>query len=298
MLKAPSGATIVGAAGFIGSALSQAFDATGRSAVQVGRHDRLAEGTLLWDQVVASSTVFWCASSINPQIAAEHPERIDRDRTEFSGFLDRLMASGSQARVVLLSSGGTVYGDASTPPFTERSPTVPTSAYGVAKLSIERELLERTGRGLVVRVSNAYGPGQYPAPGQGVIGHWLRALRDGREIVVYGGPEILRDYLYIDDLTEFLLAVHDSRGDLPPVLNVGSGEATSLSTVLAAVGTVSDRHELSVVRHPARPFDLRESWLDVSLAGTVLGWRPRTAVEPGVTAMWRWLAGARAGQRT
>lgn len=286
----PNGrATVVGSGGFIGRSLAEALESTGAEVVRVTRSTPLSPGSEIWDAVVASKTIFWAASSINPQIAAEHPERAELDRRSMRDFLAGLSDSGSSSRVVLLSSGGTVYGDSMPPPHSEEAPTRPTSAYGAAKLALEDDLLRWEGTGTVARISNAYGPGQRIAPGQGVIGHWLRALRDRAEITVIGSPESARDYVYIADLVECFVMLHQHVGKVPTILNVGSGRPTPLSEVLASVENVSDQHDPVVVFRPARNFDLRDSWLDTRLATSALGWTAKTPLDDGIAAMWAWV---------
>lgn len=289
--------TVVGAGGFIGRSLTAAFEVGGVEVVKVARSTPIDPATETWHKIVTSRTIYWAASSINPQIASEHPERAEQDRGALRTFLARLSVGGAESRVVLLSSGGTVYGDSVAPPHAEDAPTRPVSAYGRAKLALEGDLLDWGGPGTVARISNAYGPGQGIAPGQGVIGHWLRALRDRAEITVIGSPESARDYLYIDDLVACFQALHHHLGDLPPVLNVGSGRPSSLSEVLAAVERVSASHRPDVVFRPARDFDLRDSWLDTRLAQRVLGWTATASLEDGISAMWAWIMSGEGSSR-
>lgn len=93
-------------------------------------------------------------------------------------------------RLVLMSSGGTVYGEAETLPITESHPTRPISPYGVTKLTLERYAhLYGVTHGLQViclRPSNAYGEGQRPFMGQGFIATAMASAILGRSITVFG----------------------------------------------------------------------------------------------------------------
>lgn len=280
-------AAVVGAHGFLGTALAAHLESAG---VEVRRFTRAvpayADGALaagLGDV----ATVYWAASRTNPTIAEERPERVAADEAHLVDVLGALRAAGLAPRVVLLSSGGTVYGDEGAP-FSERSPLRPAGAYGRAKARLEQVLAEHAERPVVVRISNAYGPGQAPAPGQGVIGHWLRAAAAGRPLTVYGDPATARDYVAVDDVARALARLHGAPA-APAVVNVGSGRATSLAEVLDVVRDVVARPDLEVRHEPARSFDVRATWLDVSLAREALGWAPRVSLPAGVTAMWDWL---------
>jgi UDP-glucose 4-epimerase len=278
---------VIGAAGFLGSAL---VSAAGRSGVPVAAYTRATpflspRGSP--DQGLARSrTVYWLASSINPALAESDPGRVRADREAFAALLRAVRTLPEPPRVVLLSSGGTVYDPAAPPPYGESSPTRPRGAYGRAKLELEAMLGAGHAVGVTVRASNVYGPGQPAVSGQGVVGHWLRAAARGEHLVVYGEPETTRDYVYVDDVTSALLAVHAAES-VPPLLNVGSGEPTSLKeladTVLDVVGDPALRWD----QEPARGFDVPRTWLDISLARAAIGWAPSTPLRDGLAAAWR-----------
>ena len=282
-------AAIVGSRGFIGRTLERRLLSEGVTVIPVDKGDMERPG--MSEQVARAATVFWAASTINPAIAATDPARVAADRAAFGEFLDVFEQAAHGGRLVYFSSGGTVYGRG-TPPFHESSPTVPMADYGRAKLALENDVLTRPFPSTVVRIANAYGPGQHPAPGQGVISHWLTALASHQPIKVIGSLDVVRDYLFIDDLVDALLRIHRS-AEVPAVLNLGSGTPTSLGQVLAAVEDVANDHSPVIAHTPSRSFDLDRVWLDTSLAEAALGWRARTDIRAGVEATWAWvLAGA------
>jgi UDP-glucose 4-epimerase len=222
---------------------------------------------------------------------------VHEDRETFVALLRALERLADPPRVVLVSSGGTVYDPAVPPPYREDSPTRPRGEYGRAKLELERRLQVAAlgpGRTAVARVANAYGPRQPAASGQGVIAYWLRALAADDPITIFGDPASTRDYVYVDDIAQALVALHTLAGPLPPVVNVGSGEPTSLADladlVRKAAGSAAD-----IRQAPARGFDLPHSWLDVELAAQALGWRPQTSLPDGIAAAWRWIRTPTAG---
>ena len=276
-------AVIVGSRGFLGRALAGRLRQAGVSVAGFDKGELTADA---FGMIGQARTVFWAASSINPAIAAGNPERVTEDRHLLVDFLDEFTAQADPARLVFFSSGGTVYG-AGTPPFSENSPTQPTTAYGQAKLALEHIIRERLPNSVSVRIANAYGPGQIPAPGQGVIGHWLQAAATNQPIKVIGDLDTARDYLYIDDLTEALLKIHRS-GPLPPVLNLGANTPITLRQVLRAVEKATSGKTLEVEQIPARSFDLPDVWLDSSLAEQTLRWHPKVDLDTGVAKAWEW----------
>jgi UDP-glucose 4-epimerase len=239
-------------------------------------------------------TVFWLASSVNPVIAEERPDLVDLDIAVFERALEALESDANPPRTVLLSSGGTVYDPANPPPYNESSQVTARTAYARSKLALEQALCSSSlppGRRLVVRVANAYGPGQLARRGQGVVAHWLEAAANHESLVLMGDAGTVRDYVYIGDLVDALVAIHREDRDLPPVLNVGSGRGTTLGELAQTVLDIVDDSSVGIDVRPARSFDLTRTWLDTTLATRTLGWRPRTSLRDGVLAAWRALVG-------
>jgi len=280
-------AVVVGAGGFLGSAVMRAFlaagiDATGytleRPLFVDGRLDADARG---------ARTVVWCASRINPRLAAEEPALIAADVADLDEAIAEFRSWETPPRIVTFSSGGTVYGPPSEPPFAESDDTHPVNAYGEAKLMLEEHLRASGLDAIALRVANAYGPGQRPAPGQGVLAHWMEAILAGEEVQLYGDPDATRDYVFVDDIARAAVAAH-AAPTCPAILNVGSGQATTLDDLLTALEPVVRPHVLRVARHPARATDTAHSTLDISLAAEAVGWQPQVSLADGVALQWKW----------
>lgn len=277
---------VVGAAGFLGTALVGAAAAAGvpveaftRAVPAVGR-DGVADPRL-----AATGTVFWLAASVNPALAEAHPDRVATDLAAFGSLLRALRELPRPPRVVLLSTGGAMYDPDAPPPYREDAPAHPRGAYGRLKLAMEAELAAADVPGVALRVSNVYGPGQPAVSGQGVVAYWLQAAAAGRHLTVYGDPGTTRDYVYLADVLDALLAVH-AADTVPAVVNIGSGRPTSLGELaellLAVVGDPRRRLE----QRPARGFDVPHTWLDVRLAADALGWSPTTDLRTGLRLAW------------
>lgn len=283
-LRDDASVAVVGATGFIGRALTSALGSAGtesagftRSVPPVGPDGRLAEA------VRRAGAVVWAAASINPSVAESRPDLVAADERAVAELLEALSREGSDARFVYLSSGGTVYDPTAPAPFDEQSPCAPAGAYGRSKLRVEHAVRARPGS-VVVRIANAYGPGQPVAPGQGVVAHWLDAARRAEPVVVYGPPQTARDFVYIDDIVAALLAVVATPHP-PQVVNVGSGRPTTLGELLDAVRSVVG--DVAVEHRDPRAFDVSRTWLDIDLARRSLGWQPVVPVADGVARTWR-----------
>ncbi|WP_051274989.1 NAD(P)-dependent oxidoreductase [Cellulomonas sp. URHD0024] len=275
--------------GFLGSAVLARLERDGRRAVALDRAnpsvvDDALSPELAEAYAVGPLTLVWAASVSNLSIAAARPDRARTDVDRFAEFLGAVARDAPTARVVLLSSGGTVYAPG-TPPFTEASPTGPTTQYGQSRLRMERMLVTSDVEGTVLRIANVYGPGQPARAGQGVVAHWLAAAAEGRPAVVFGGLEVVRDFVYVTDVADAIVRAGDEPRAAGSVLNVGSGRPVALREVWEAVGAAVGRDVQLDVR-PARPIDVPATWLDPELMRATTGWTAGTPLRVGVAAQW------------
>lgn len=278
---------VVGASGFLGSALTKVFKSRGTPTAEFTRNAPvLRAGGHPGSGLAGADTIYWMASSINPLVAENDHSAVERDADTLRAALEDLRRVESPARFVLLSSGGTVYDPLSPPPYSEQSPVAPKGAYGRAKRALEELVLDTMPGSTIVRVANAYGAGQPLAPGQGVLGHWLRALRAGRPIQVFGPASTARDYVHVRDISSGLVALH-GRSAVPTVVNLGSGRATTLGELLDVLRAVVG--DVQVEQLAARSFDVERTWLDITVAHRELGWQPQVGLTEGIADMWQWI---------
>lgn len=277
---------VAGSSGFLGAAIAAGFEARGATVARHTAEDPVLRGGRIDDGVAHARTLVWAASRVNPVLAAERPDLAAAERADLAEVVRALVALPSPPRVLFLSSGGTVYGPPEQAPFAESCEPHPVNAYGALKRGLEQELLNSGLDVVVARIANAYGPGQVPAPGQGVIAHWLTAAATRAPITVFGDRVSTRDYVFIDDIVDAIARIDDNRGSLPDVVNVGSGSPSTLDDVLAAVRTAVGAEGLDVREAPRRATDAASTWLDVSLARKVLGWEARVGLDEGVARAW------------
>lgn len=196
-------------------------------------------------------------------------------------------------KFVFVSSGGTVYGVPQQVPIKEDHATDPICSYGITKLTIEKylhlfhlsEKLEYT----VARIANPYGERQNPDAKQGAIGVFLGCIARRQPITVYGDGEVVRDFIYIYDAADALIACADyvasEKG--PRVFNIGSGVGYSLNQIVDTIKKVVDV-EVKVNHIPARQVDVQSNVLDIDLARKMLKWEPKVDLETGVKRAWDW----------
>lgn len=236
--------------------------------------------------------IFHLFSTTVPQTSNDDPAH--DVETNVIGTL-RLLEEAKRARikkVILASSGGTVYGIPQEIPINESHPTDPTCSYGITKLTIEKYLhLYWTLYGLdycILRISNAYGERQRPTATQGVIPVFLkRALQDD-ELMVWGDGSVMRDYIFVTDIANAFLKALTFSGEMK-VFNIGSGQGHSLRDVIHIIEKVTGR-TMKVKYTEGRSFDVPISVLDISRAKNYLNWTPTISLFEGIARTYAWLS--------
>jgi len=321
-LTRPERILITGAAGFIGSTLSERLLAEGRRVVGLDSFDpfypesqkkanltgalRNGDFSLVradlrdaaelrrlfaghhFDAVVHLAAL----AGVRPSL--ERPtEYADVNVRGTSALLEAAVRGGGP-RVVFASSSS-VYGEREDGPFRESDPVErPVSPYAATKRA--GELVAHTfhhGFGLSVtcaRIFTAYGPRQRPDL---AIRKFADRMRAGKPVPIFGDGSSLRDFTYVDDLVEGLVRAIDR--DLGfALLNFAGGRTISVLEVVQAL-----ERELGVSAEidwqPEQIGDVRRTWGDISAARAALGYEPKTAFEEGLRRFVAWLREAPRG---
>jgi len=235
--------------------------------------------------------VIFSAGGLLPAASEENPE-LDAELTlgPVQTVLDALR-SRPGVSLFYLSSGGTVYGEPEQIPVTEDAPTAPVGAYGRLHLACEEAVLahrrEHGTRVRILRCSSVYGRHQRPDRGQGALVTFLNRIETRRPVELFGGGESIRDYVYAGDVAKAVARLLEA-SDGDAVLNVGSGEGTSLIDLLRLTEREVGR-EAEVVQHPPRGFEVGRIVLDVSRLRDLIEFQP-IALQQGVALTHRWLS--------
>lgn len=295
---------VLGAGGFIGINLCAALVKLGASVTGFGHRPRyqaavlpqdfisanLSTDELLKAAVSESDIVFHLIGGADPTGSNNHPAKTLEMELSSSLRLMKLCYE-AKTKLVFTSSGGTVYGHSVTDLIREDHPTDPTSAYGVAKLCIEKSMQLYGGLfGLdyvILRLANPYGPFQSPHRGQGIVPKLIIRAITGQPAEIWGDGCATRDYLYIDDVIAALIASSVYSG-IPRVFNIGSGIGLSLSQL---IGSVEQAVGCSIVidRKPEPVGIIKSNVLDSTKAWQNLDWSPRISLNDGLAETVRWL---------
>ena len=298
---------LIGGGGFIGQYLARLLTERGRKVFVLGRRPEpsspLPEGVTyvagdygnidtLHALIDQAEEVIDLAYATVPKSSFEDPVYDLHSNLPMAvNMLQQAALSKHLKRIVLVSSGGTVYGHAESLPIPEASATNPVSPYGITKLAIEKYgLMYHRLEGLpvvVVRPANAYGEGQQPFRGQGFIATAVASILQGLPVTVFGGDTIVRDYIHVEDVAAGIVAALE-RGRVGNCYNVGSGIGHTTNHVLSMISELARGNGLQpeVIDKPARPFDVPVNVLDCAKLRNDSGWRSRVELTEGIERVW------------
>lgn len=300
---------LIGGSGFIGTNLVPLLLAAGRQVTVLGRKQLAQSGILNGVNYVAGDfadrdligqlldthhEVVHLAYATVPNTSFENPLRdLLQNLPPTEELFSEVAARGR--KLLLVSSGGTVYGQSVALPIREDHPTKPISPYGVTKLTLENYAylygMTHGLKYLCVRPANAYGAGQQPFIGQGFVSTAMASAMRGQPIQIYGQTGTVRDYIYVSDLASGILSVLD-KGRLSETYNIGSGKGYTNLEVIQAMKPLMQEIGASIkVEHlPERSFDVKVNVLDSSKLHEHTGWRPAVEFGHGLCLTREWLA--------
>jgi UDP-glucose 4-epimerase len=292
---------ITGGAGFIGSHVADGYLALGHDVVVVDdlstghrvnvpervrfyQADLTEEGELARIlEVERPDVVNHHAAQKSVRVSVEDPA--EDARINVIGSLRLLELSRRQGvkKVVFISTGGAIYGEATQIPTPEEYPAWPVSPYGIAKLSVEHYLFYYADQfGLpytVLRYANVYGPRQDPHGEAGVVAIFVERLLAGQECTLYGDGEQTRDYIYVGDLVRANVAA--LKDDVRGTFNIGTGVETSVNALYRELLSVMGLDRPARYA-PRRAGEQQRSAVDITKAERKMSWRPEISLHDGL----------------
>jgi UDP-glucuronate 4-epimerase len=306
---------VTGAAGFIGSHLTERLLADGLRVVgfdsfdtfydpEIKRrnvadfveheHFRLVEGDIrdgdLVERLFASENldaVIHLAARAGVRPSIEDPElyaSVNVDGTV------RLLEACRRHDVkrFLFGSSSSVYGNNDKVPFAEDDPVDhPVSPYAATKKA--GELICYTYHHLFgiaiacLRFFTVFGPRQRP---EMAIHKFTRLLHSGQPVEQYGDGSAARDYTYVSDIVEGIVAALEGCKRYH-VWNLGGSHTTRLDDLIEKIGRgLGVRREVRAM--PMQPGDVNRTWADISRARAELGWSPKTDLDRGIALFIDW----------
>lgn len=178
----------------------------------------------------------------------------------------------------------------------EEAPFNPMSFYGLTKQVQEQAVLlyGRTHRinTFALRYQNVYGPGQsLKNPYTGILAVFSNLARQQQGIEIYEDGDESRDFVYIDDVVEATAKCVEFSGHFIGVLNIGSGQSTTVMDVAKGIKEYFKSESLISVTGAFRVGDIRHNMADIGLASQVIGFSPQVTFKEGLKNFLEW-AGA------
>jgi UDP-glucuronate 4-epimerase len=202
-------------------------------------------------------------------------------------LMDAARTVGSVQNFVMASTSS-VYGNTTQIPFVETDPCDrPLQPYAAAKRAAE--MLGHAYHHLyglnytAVRFFTVYGPNGRPDMMAYLV---AESVAKGVQIPLYDGGQMYRDWTYVEDITDGVVAALDKPLGYE-ILNLGRGEPTLLKEFVHMIETLGGR-PANVVHKPRLAADFVKNQADISKARRLLGYNPKISVDEGVQRFWEW----------
>ena len=292
---------VTGGAGFLGAALANRLACAGHtvralddlSAGDPARLDSrvvLTRGDVsdvpkLWTLLQGVDCVYHLAARVSVPESILYPRDYNAVNVGGTVAVMEAMRDAGVKRVVLTSSGA-VYGEQEQQPVREDLVPNPGSPYAVSKLAAEHYV--RTIGALwgietvILRVFNAYGPGQSLPPAHApVIPQLLNQALGGGSLVVFGDGKQSRDYVYIEDVVEGLVSAATAKNIDRQIINIGSGTDVSVNALVVKVGRATSR-KAEPLHSGAQSGGVSRLCADITKAQRLLNFAPKVDLDTGL----------------
>lgn len=206
-----------------------------------------------------------------------------------AGTLNLLeLAERNGIKKFVFGSSSSVYGPAATPPFKEDAQLAPISPYAATKAA--GELLAHTYSHLYrmnitcLRFFTVYGARQRPDL---AIHKFARMISSNRPVPVFGDGNAERDFTYIDDILQGVLAAVDYDATPFEIINLGESHTITVNRLIELLETALGQKAI-IDRQPPQPGDMPRTHADISKAQALLGYKPATPIEAGIRKFVEW----------
>jgi len=292
---------VTGGAGFLGSALANRLARDGQTVralddLSAGDPARLDPQVMftrgdvtdvpkLWTLLQGVDCVYHLAARVSVPESILYPRDYNAVNVGGTVAVMEAMRDAGVKRVVFTSSGA-VYGEQEEQPVREDLIPNPGSPYAVSKLAAEHYV--RTIGALwrietvILRVFNAYGPGQSLPPAHPpVIPQLLKQALGGGSLVVFGDGKQSRDYVYVEDVVEGLVAAATARNVDRQIINIGSGSDVSVNALVDKIGRATSR-KVEPLHSGAQSGGVSRLCADITKAQRLLNFAPKVDLDTGL----------------
>ncbi|TMU84338.1 NAD-dependent epimerase/dehydratase family protein [Bacillus sp. BHET2] len=290
---------VTGGGGFIGYHVTKRLQEKGHEVIIVdtlitGKEDNVPDEVTFYRVDITSpeiETVFinekpdvviHLAAQISVSYSMKNPQ--EDGKVNIIGTINLLHLSAKyQIKKFIFASSAAVYGTPETLPIREDHRLVPTSSYGLSKMTSENYIqMYHQSKQLpftILRFSNVYGPRQTAEGEAGVVSIFLSNAAGSKPIQVFGDGNQTRDFIYVKDVADACVQAIGN-GD-NAILNIGSQTQLTINQLIQSISKVSEK-PLSIQFMNARDGDIEHSNLNNGRAREQLGWIPQYSLEQGL----------------
>lgn len=302
---------VTGGAGFIGSHIVDALIAQGHEVAVMdnlitGRKENLNAQAKFYhvdirDQEIENifqrerfEVVYHQAAQMDVRKSVADP-RYDAE-VNILGTLNLLQQAQKTGvkKFIFASTGGAIYGEQVQFPAGEEHPTWPASPYGITKLACEKYIVffgQNYGINYaLLRYANVYGPRQSPHGEAGVVAIFTSRMLSGEQPVINGDGKQTRDYVYVGDVVAANLRALDYPQN--DYFNVGTGIETDVNELFRILNRATG-NRVKELHGAAKAGEQLRSVLSYDKAARLLDWRPKVALEQGLTQTVQWFQSRR-----
>ncbi len=189
-------------------------------------------------------------------------------------------------------SSSEAYGSAIHVPMSENHPLVPCTPYAASKAACDHIVLSYRETynidAVVVRPFNNFGPRQNPGSYAGIIPIVVRRVLNKTPIEIFDDGEQTRDFIFVRDTVDAMVKIYEEEKTRGQVINIGSGQETSMNSLVSQLTAVMNASHHPVFHSAARPGDVRRHCGDVTRLKELTGFEPRTISTETLTETAEW----------
>ncbi len=194
------------------------------------------------------------------------------------------LAKKHKVKQFILASSSSVYGNQAKIPFSETDKLAkPLSPYAQTKLEAETLCKQDNFPVTVLRFFTVYGPKGRPDMAPYLF---TKRILEGKTITRFGDGFSSRDYTYIDDIVNGIIAAVN-RPLTYEIINLGNNQPIKLNDFISVVEKITGE-KAKIIEKPRHPADVRQTYADIAKAKKLLNWQPKTDLKTGMEKFIAW----------
>jgi len=194
-----------------------------------------------------------------------------------------------QIKEFIFASSSSIYGVNENTPWSESDPVLkPISPYAATKVACELAGYTYSYlhdiRFIALRFFTVFGPRQRPDL---AIHRFTKNISEGTPITMYGDGSTKRDYTYVDDIVDGIVAALNYHGSRFEIINLGNNNPVTLRELITAIEHATGKKAI-IEQLPEQPGDVPVTYADISKAGELLNYTPSVSLQEGINRFYEW----------